>query len=103
MNPDQVHDALQARMAELKAAAAASDPAPLQRVARQVASQVREIAGREGHVISIRVIERPNGVRITVTGRYASRYRKMVEDRLGKLVPDAAVEIRTQITTQKAR
>lgn len=102
MNPDQVHSALEARTAQLKAAAEAMDPAPLQRLAKQVATQIREIAGRSGHVVSVRVVERPTGVRITIVGRNASRYRKMVEDRLTKLVPDAAVEIRTN-TNQKAR
>jgi hypothetical protein len=102
MTPHEANSLLEARTAQIKAAAAAADPAPLQRAARQVGAAVKDIAGRQGHVIEVRVVERPNGVRLTVKGRYAARYRRMVETTMARVVPQAAVEIRTQIT-QSAR
>lgn len=102
MNPLEAQAALDARTERIRAAAEAGDPAPLVRTARDIASVVRDSAGRNGHVISIRVIERPRGVRITVSGRHAARYRSLVEQKLNRAVPDHAAEIRSQIT-QKAR
>jgi len=68
------------------------------RAARDVAAGVKGMAQRAGHSIAVRVVERGNGVRLTVVGPQAVRYKRLIEDELQRRVPDIHAEIRTQIT-----
>ena len=80
------------------AKAVAVDSAALVRAAKLAAGIVRHRAVRAGHIVSIRVIERPNGVRISVSGPQAHRYRKVIGAELDRLKPETAADIRAQIT-----
>jgi hypothetical protein len=70
----------------------------LVQAARQVAGNVRQVAARAGHSVGIRVLEKRNGVRITVTGPQAHRYRAMINEQLERSRPETADDIRAQIT-----
>lgn len=97
MNPAEIRQAHDRQIAELRAAAASANLA-LEKAAVEVARMVRAEAARRGHSVGIRVVRRTNGVRVTVTGPQAGRYRAAVERALEDKVPQASAEIRAQIT-----
>jgi hypothetical protein len=96
MKPGEVPTALGNQTTELRATRA--DPAPLLEAARQTASLVRANASRAGHSVQVRVVARGEGVRITVAGPQANRYREMVERQMDAMLPAARAEIRAQLT-----
>lgn len=67
----------------------------LEAAAREAASSVRQAAARNHHNVSVRVVAKPGGVRVTVAGRQAARYRTMVE----KDLADRALGVQAQIRT----
>lgn len=97
MRPEEIKAAQDRQVAELKAAAAGANLA-LEHAAIEVAKMVRAEAARRGDSVGIRVVRRTSGVRVTVTGPRAGRYRSAVEKALEAKVPNAAAEIRAQIT-----
>lgn len=97
MTPEQIKQAHDHQVAELRAAVANANIA-LEHAAMEVARMVRATAAQRGHSVGIRVVRRTSGVRVTVTGPHASQYRAAVERALSDKVPDAAREIRAQIT-----
>jgi hypothetical protein len=76
--------------------------AALEAAARQAASSVRQIAARNHHDVQVRVVNKPNGVRVTIAGRHAARYRTMVEQDLAARLPGVSAQIRT-MTGGKSR
>lgn len=96
MNPAQAMAAMAARGQGLSTVIV--DSAALLRAARSAAANVNAIAVRAGHNVGIRVSERPNGIRISVTGPQAKRYRAVVKAELDRLRPETADDIRAQIT-----
>ena len=89
--------AMKQNLAELKAAGE-NAPVILEKVATEVARSVRASATRNGHHVGIRVVRKTNGVRVTITGPQAARYRRPVQDELERRVPQIQAEIRTMIT-----
>ena len=80
---------------------AAVDQLPVEALlgaAQQVAQRIRALAARNGHLVAVRVVERHAGVRLTVRGPAAARYRRIAEQELAALAPAAQAEVRTQIT-----
>jgi hypothetical protein len=92
-----VDAALKQNIAELKAADA-NAPIVLLKIVNEIARSVRADATRHGHRVGIRVVQRTNGVRITVTGPHASRYRAPVEKAMRDRAPGAEAEIRVMLT-----
>ena len=84
-------------VAELKAMLE-NTPVILERKVTEVARAVRADAARNGHHIGIRVLRRTSGVRLTITGPQAARYRRPVETALAERVPSIEAEIRVMIT-----
>lgn len=70
----------------------------LMRAARRAAGTVRLHAARSHAVIGIRVSTKSDGVRVTITGRDAQRYRALMQTELERVMPDARAEIRAMIT-----
>jgi hypothetical protein len=87
-------------LAELRAAGEAV-PVILERAATEVAKAVRADAARHGHHVGIRVVRKTTGVRVTITGPQAARYRRPVQDALEARVPDVQAQIRV-MTTRRA-
>ena len=86
------------RMAERSAnVGQAVDTQALLRAAKIAASKVLQMAARSGHSVGIRVTEKANGIRITVTGPKAHRYRAIVGAELERLQPETAADIKAQI------
>lgn len=88
---------LRQNLAELKAIAG-SAPLAVEKVANEVAKAVRNDAARHGHAVGVRVVRRTSGVRVTITGPQASRYRVPLEKALREKAPQAQAEIRAMIT-----
>ena len=81
--------------------AAAVQPLPIDVLlnrAKEVAAAVRALAGRNGHQIAIRVVERHNGVRVTAPGPHAARFQSVLRRELTAQLPETAAEVRSQIT-----
>lgn len=97
MKPEEVVPALQDRARKIRDAHGGASE-PIVRRAKTIAGSVRTAAARAGHSVGIRVVEKPNGVRVTVTGPQAVRYKKMIEAELARQLPEARAEIRTLIT-----
>lgn len=102
MTPEQAMRQLDGVVNDIRAAGEGVELEPLLKACQQVAQRVREQAARSGHSIAVRVVERGNGVRLTVRGPHAVRYRSMASRELAALIPDARADIRAQVT-RKAR
>lgn len=98
MKLEEAASAMSAATDRVTRAVDSLDTTPLERVAREVAVKVRQTAQSSGDSVAIRVVRKHQGVRITVVGRRAARYRSMVERELAAKMPDASAEIRAQIT-----
>lgn len=96
MRPDQASAELARQTAELRQTRV--DPHPLVEAARQVASTVRANASRNGHTVAVRVVAKGDGVRLTVVGPHAMRYRVMAEKQMDEMMPGVHAQIRAQIT-----
>jgi hypothetical protein len=64
---------------------------------REVAAGVKGMAQRAGDRLDVRVVARAGGVRLTVVGRHASHYRKVISDELARRAPQVRTEIRTRV------
>jgi hypothetical protein len=71
---------------------------PLMTAASHAAGTVRLMALTSGDQVDIRVMQRANGIRISVTGPKAKRYRSVITSELDRLHPATVAELRTQIT-----
>lgn len=89
--------AMKQNVAELKAAGE-NVPVILVKVVNEVAKSVRADAARNGHRVGIRVVRKTAGVRVTITGPQAARYRRPVQEELERRVPGIEAEIRMMIT-----
>lgn len=98
MRADEAPAVLAKQAAELRAAGDRLDTSAMVHAAREVAATVRQQALHAGQHVGIRVVARHNGVRLTVTGPHASKYRGLVERELGAKAPQVRAEIRAQIT-----
>lgn len=74
------------------------DAGPLVEAAREVAALLKANASRSGHSIAVRVVEKHNGVRLTVTGPHAGRYKALAEREMNARAVGAKAEVRAQIT-----
>jgi len=70
----------------------------LEHAATEVARMVRQDAQRNGRSVGIRVVRKASGVRVTVTGPSAARYRRVVQDELERRIPEIGAEVRARIT-----
>lgn len=81
VRPEESIEALKARAAELR-----EGPAEILRLlvaeTREVAAGVKALALRRGHSIQIRVKQTESGVRLTLIGPQAVRYRQFIEAEL---------------------
>lgn len=98
MKAEDAHEALTRRAAVLRAAGEHPDTAPLMNLAREVAGDIRATAARSGHHVGIRVVERGEGIRVTITGPAAMRYKTLAERAFSARLPAAKTELRAQIT-----
>lgn len=98
VNFEEAASRLRAQTEDIKAAGVGIEIEPLERACQQVAQRLRQQASRSGHPIGVKVVRRGDGVRMTVRGPQASRYRSMASRELQALVPNANAEIRAQIT-----
>lgn len=71
---------------------------PLVAAATKAAGTVRVMAARQGDMVGIRVMQRANGVRITVSGPKAHRYRAIVNAELERLQPQTKADVAAGIT-----
>jgi hypothetical protein len=86
-------DEMRARMAQVEQAAEA--------MVQTIARDVRSEAARKQHRIGIRIVRRREGVRITITGPDANRYRQPVQKLLEERAPLLKAEIRTMLTRKR--
>lgn len=77
---------------------AVPDVEPLVEAARAVAALLRANASRSGHSIGIRLVEKANGVRLTIVGPHAGRYEALAKREMDARMPGASAEIRAKIT-----
>lgn len=98
MDAARAGQALANHTARLRETVAAIDSAPLMGAARQIAQQVRLAASHAGDSVAIRVVHRRGGVRITVTGPRASKYRALMKDSMDRQMPQVQADVRAQIT-----
>lgn len=97
MTPDEVAELQRSQTRQLALDAQAPLEA-LEQAANEVAKIVRSDAARSGRSVGIRVVRKPTGVRVTVTGPNAPRYRRVVEDELDKRIPGVEAQVRARIT-----
>lgn len=97
MNPEDATRKLTEKAEQLRKADEGVTSAGL-RAVREVAAGVKGRAQRVGDRLDVRVVERRDGVRLTVAGRHAARYRQLIRDELARRAPDVQTEIRAQIT-----
>lgn len=97
MSADDVMASLQAQTDRLKTIPVEAQAA-LERAAKDAASQVRAAAARAHHNVSVRVVQRNGGVRVTVQGPQAARYRALVQRELDARIPGVKAEIRAKVT-----
>ena len=97
MNPTEGARALE-EVASQARANTNPDCQPLHDAAKSVAALIRANASRAGHSIAVRVVEKGDGVRLTVTGRHAGRYQTLAARELDARMPGAKAEIRAQVT-----
>lgn len=97
MRPEESSRALD-QVTERARAAANPDPEPLVRAAKEAASIIRGNASAAHHSIAVRVVAKHNGVRVTITGRHAERYKALLTRELDARMPGARAEIRTMAT-----
>ena len=98
MNIAQAMAAMSARTEKVAAAGKVVDPEALQRAANTAAGKVRKMAFAAGHSVGIKVSARANGVRVSVTGPKAHRYRAILTSELNRIQPETAADIKAQIT-----
>lgn len=70
----------------------------LERQARAAASMLRSTAARAHDRVGARIVRHGNGIRVTLTGPAAGKYRAFMARELARRMPQEAAELRTQIT-----
>jgi hypothetical protein len=100
MKPVEVQAQLDAQAARIKAAGEHIDVTPLMQAAKAAANAVRTAAAQRRDPVGIRVVEKANGVRLTVTGPKAARYRSLLSQELNSRMPSAQAEIRALVTSK---
>lgn len=95
MNFEQAPDELDRLAAQMRGVQ--PDSQAVMRSVHEVASLVRASAARAGDSVGVRVLSRQEGVRITVIGPRAARYKGMIQTEMSKRLPSIQTEIRTQI------
>lgn len=98
MKLEDVGRDLQERAERLRAAGTSPDIEELLHAAREVAAGIKAAASRNGHQVGVRVVQRSTGVRITITGPQATRYRAMAQQGMDRRMPGVEAVIRAQIT-----
>lgn len=87
----------------IRAAGENPDITPLLNAAHDAASAVREIASQSREAVRIRVVAAPRGVRVTVVGARAGKYRALMERALEQRYPAAEAAVRADIQAQIRR
>lgn len=98
MKPSEGAEELARRAAALRAAGTNVDVSPLLQAARETAAAVKAAAASNRHSVGVRIVAKSSGIRVTLTGPHAQRYRKMMADGLDRRAPAAKAEIRANIT-----
>lgn len=97
MNGRELSAAQAQAIADLKAATEGVGE-PAQRAVQAIARDIRAEAARRGDRIGIRVLQRKDGVRLTVTGPAANKYRGAVQKAMESRAPAIKAEIRALLT-----
>lgn len=97
MNQVEAMRAMNRIASHTRAAGEVVDVEALQLAAKTAAGTVLTLAQRSGHPVAIKVTAKANGVRISVTGPKAHRYRQIVSAELERLSPTTAADLRLQI------
>jgi len=100
MRPSEVNRELDDQAAKIKAAGEHLDVTPLVAAARAAIQAVRTAAQQNRDPVGVRLVEKPNGIRLTVTGPKAARYRTLLEREMNARMPEASTEIRALITSK---
>jgi hypothetical protein len=100
MNPSDAGRGLDDQAAKIKAAGDHVDLTPLVQAARAAIQVVRAAAQQHRDPVGVRLVEKPNGIRLTVTGPKAARYRTLLEREMNARMPEATTEIRALITSK---
>jgi hypothetical protein len=87
----------------LKDAGEHPDVTPLLNAAHDAASAVRDIALQSREPVRIRVVAAPRGVRVTVVGARAGKYRALMERALEQRYPATEAAVRADIQAQIRR
>ena len=74
------------------------DVSGLEQQARQAASMLRSTAARAHDRVGVRIVRNANGIRVTLTGPAAGKYRALMAQELAMRMPQETTELRTQIT-----
>lgn len=74
------------------------DYSGMQRQAQSAAATIASTAARAHHKVGVRIVQQGQGIRVTLTGPAASRYRAAMARELNARMPGVAAEISTQIT-----
>ena len=93
---EQGPDELENRLEALRNAQPTSEV--LMRSVHEVASLVKITASRAGDAVGIRMVNRREGVRITVIGPRAQRYKSLIAAEMERRFPQIKTEIRAQIS-----
>jgi hypothetical protein len=97
MNQLEAMRAMNRIAAHAQVSGAVVDVEALQRAAKAAAAKALATAQSSGHSVAIKVTARTNGVRISVTGSKAHRYRTIVGAELERLSPTTAADLKAQI------
>lgn len=97
MRPAQAMALMNTRT-EALAAGAHPDPESLIRAAKMAATKVSRLAVISGHQVNIKVMAKTNGVRISVSGPKAHRYRAIITEELNRTRPETKADIVAQLT-----
>jgi hypothetical protein len=100
MTPEQAMRLMAAKSMAIGKAGNAVSLDMLRGSATKVANRARTSAAMAGHEVNIKVSARDKGVRVTVSGPKAKRYRQMISRELNALVPETKADITAQITRQ---
>jgi len=98
---DQQVAAANQRLAEINTALDPNvhiDVSGLESAARAAASDVRSSAARAHDRVGVRIVRKGDGIRITLVGPAANKYRAFMARGMQQRMPGVMAEIRTQVT-----
>ncbi|MEP7036248.1 MAG: hypothetical protein ABI934_11725 [Actinomycetota bacterium] len=96
MTPAEAKHGMDAALARIHEQATPNTAAIVE-VARHCALAVKQAAAHDGTAVGIRVYAHDGGVRMTVIGPHAGRYRDMLRHMFDQEMPQAVAEIRAQV------